>query len=847
MEFVYPEIIESEILYKKIMSEDFPSYSATFSKIVPNEQGYISEQIDEKLNYNECNTVVINAGVGQGKTHSILNIAKKYYDDGFVIVFAVPYKSLIDQYKDDLVKREIPEMDIVDYRLIADNIDCSEEERENNPISPSDAALRAVHLLTVNAILGNPGEDAITQSQKKIDYINFLINKCKQDGKKVVWIFDEIHDSIHNFQQKFVFNLWKWRDVLCKTFCISATYNEASKIVIKYLAELTNDTIHIIESDRIKFDFKRSDLYLLLYNKQHYKADDEDLIKVFDDLLARGKKINVLSYSKTLAAAIADTKGKIGKKLKAKFGEVNLCAGNNNNVFDKNKCNIGTTFSTGININGTDSGFIIILPSLFSYSQKQLGVFTRGINTLIQALARIRSKSEIYMIMPSPSFLIEGDGFSEYIQKVKSIDSFIDIDSKDVFKGINNQRAYIEEIYKDIRGNVSDEISLIEEKKEERKGKKRPSLEFPELDDYILTEGEKVLVSKYDIFGKNLSNYTFWAAFNDQFINCKLKGLIVLNELIINEATAITDIQRFVFKKMYEFLPGDNCLSSINNLFEFGSDEYCYKVLKENIFKNKIYWIGRDGCKIEVKQNKHSKFERAILAFLQYHKKDSEYYGPYFFNHYVRIGSLEDLQKREPTLNEYTVRDYLFACFKNANRDESEIEFITDEQKILKKAYLHLYQFWLIFKGQFTSIDNNGKVFFDNNVEELNFFTGLQLRDVVAAVDSVRRYDPFVKAKIFWIFQKFDINAPDEVTATMIVSFYKKTFFEINSEGRVQTENIVSPNNKRQIIVNDYHMPDGNLLNFLFAPKDVWWEDIAVKPHRDEVISFESSLGSSDT
>ena len=43
-------------------------------------------------------------------------------------------------------------------------------------------------------------------------------------------IADEIHDAIHNFKEEYIFNLWKWKDVIIKNYIISATFNEASKV-----------------------------------------------------------------------------------------------------------------------------------------------------------------------------------------------------------------------------------------------------------------------------------------------------------------------------------------------------------------------------------------------------------------------------------------------------------------------------------------------------------------------------------------------------------------------------------------------------------------------------------------
>src|SRR5690606_4536083 len=157
-------------------------------------------------------------------------------------------------------------------------------------------------------------------------YLSRLSRYCESSSKKVVFIYDEIHDTIHNFREQYIFNLWKWKEVIHKNFIISATYNEASKIVIEYLAELTDDKIQIIESERVRFPEKQSELYLHYNPANNFKYNNQDIVNIFEDLIRRGKEIDVLSYSKTLAEAIIENKEEgIGKVLYKKYGEINNC------------------------------------------------------------------------------------------------------------------------------------------------------------------------------------------------------------------------------------------------------------------------------------------------------------------------------------------------------------------------------------------------------------------------------------------------------------------------------------------------------------------------------------------
>ena len=167
---------------------------------------------------------------------------------------------------------------------------------------------KRIHIVTANCLLGNPGEDAFINSQVKRYYLNRLSKYCETKDKKVVFIYDEIHDTIHNFKEQYIFNLWKWRKVIHKNFIISATYNEASKVVIEYLAELTNNKIQIIESERKRFLEKQSELFLHYNSEQFYNFDDKKITELVGDLISVGKEVDILSYSKKLAENIIKNK-----------------------------------------------------------------------------------------------------------------------------------------------------------------------------------------------------------------------------------------------------------------------------------------------------------------------------------------------------------------------------------------------------------------------------------------------------------------------------------------------------------------------------------------------------------
>ncbi|MDV4140555.1 hypothetical protein CMT31_04090 [Elizabethkingia anophelis] len=171
--------------FKEINPSDFPNFSVNDKiSIQPDTNGYINSALQEQIDLFEKNTVVVNAAVGQGKTYSIIDIVKRYYDEeeDYLIFIASPFVSLVKQYVNKVIERGIPSTQVYDYNWIG---------ASSNMTDPKSCK---VHVLTANTLLGNPGSDAFINSPAKREYINNLVQYCRESNKKVVFIYDEIHD-----------------------------------------------------------------------------------------------------------------------------------------------------------------------------------------------------------------------------------------------------------------------------------------------------------------------------------------------------------------------------------------------------------------------------------------------------------------------------------------------------------------------------------------------------------------------------------------------------------------------------------------------------------------------------
>ena len=225
-----------------------------FTKHVHKESRYrfINEDLQSLIDLTTKETMVINAQVGNGKSFAIIQTIKRFYEskeNDYLIIVATPFVSLVEQYVKDIeTDGKIPVEQIFNYGSLG---------RSKTPYLN-----KKIHVVTANTLLGNPGEDSYKNSDIKRNYLNNLINNCEKRGRKVVFIYDEVHDTISNFKEEFIFNLWKWKNVIHKNFIISATFTEASFVVIEYLAELTDKKINVVEFPRIRIESNQSKLFL---------------------------------------------------------------------------------------------------------------------------------------------------------------------------------------------------------------------------------------------------------------------------------------------------------------------------------------------------------------------------------------------------------------------------------------------------------------------------------------------------------------------------------------------------------------------------------------------------------
>lgn len=802
------------IEFKQINPEDFPQFEVSEKNIIsPNSEGYIKDALDEKLRLGDKNTVVINAGVGQGKTHAIIDIVKQYYErEEFVIFIASPFVSLVEQYYKDVLEKGIPENDVLRYEVLG------------NEELPAFWHKR-VHIVTANCLLGNPGEDAFINSSVKRYYLNRLSKYCERKGKKVIFIYDEIHDTIHNFKEQYIFNLWKWRNVIHKNFIISATYNEASKVVIEYLAELTNNKIQIIESERKRFPEKQSELFLHYNSEQFYNFDDAKITELVGDLISFGKDVDILSYSKKLAQNIIKNKaGGIGAELYKKYEEINNCTSEltlnqrgdreiPQNRYKPDMCNVGTNFKTGVSIQKENHAFVIIMPPKGAKMpfKNNYGIFTSGINSIIQALARQRKKGEIHIILPKPkefdydTLIFEEEEqheqFKEFYERVKDSS---EVEEKTKYIPLAEQDNMFFNFYENtLKANIKDEIAFVQNL--ERPNKVR--LDFPEYKLYKLSDSEDYFVNKTLFFGGDLSAYITYCAVTNQFINCKFVGGFAKQELILNYGEIQKGLKEFC-DNVYFF--DDDRMS----LYYFLNDAYFYKQFRDDLFEMcEVKLKTSDGTVVNLLKDGTSSaskyFEGQLLGFVQHFGYPN---NPLNRIKFRKEGELVD--------GSYDRSQFLLEAISHSQNLNVE-DFQTSEsakERIKNFKFLGHFRQKIIDSIQVYSTRNENDIKYIKNKPSENFISEDELPELRRLVQFLLNEDDFFKN---FSFKERLTNKSEAKQIEVIYSVLSNELFILEKDKlptgtreNVKKVKFIKPLPEHSQVVNyvlppDYDFPDG--------------------------------------
>ena len=604
------------------------------------------------------------------------------------------------------------------------------------------------------------GIDGVEQNKFKSKYYDYLIEYCKEFNVKVIFIFDELHESIGSFRKDLIPYLFKWKDVIYKIFAVSATFTESTIPIIKLLAQLTDKKIKILEGNRVQKDVL-SDLYLYFYNVPTYKIDYPAFTDVFKTAVSRKKyaTINVLTYSESIAKKIVESN--LGAYLKNKFKQINLCTSKSDN-FNSIGSNVGTKFKTGVNFTVKDSALVILLPPSFIDINNR-GIFSDGINSVIQAVARARNPNiDIHIIMSSPNKTI---GNSQYLDL-----NDIYLSNTD-YLSLSEQNRILKKEYDERKRAISIEEKLVSQLDSDIK------VEIDSFDWYKLVEGDKYLHNNYDIFGKNLSNYTTWAAYNNQFVNCRLKSVFVRDVIKFYKDGILKGLDEHFSKSVID-----------SESFYLESDLSIFYNLYNELFQSRVKLVKDKDSEKKITPSTSSLFNHQILRFLQRRKT------PYLY-------SKNDLLEDKKLSKESILRILISQSLDLAGLDK---DYSEDERSLIL-ALNQLSLFGSILETEYGRTDsNNASKKYLPIDKEFNFkvLHRIQIDGIIAILKSNKLI-------------KFLMNLNNLKNDSSIYSLLRKIFFKCK-ESSFQNKKFLLIEKVRKIEYSEYHV---NLLYDFKTPE----------------------------
>ncbi|MDR3059930.1 MAG: DEAD/DEAH box helicase family protein [Prevotella sp.] len=797
-------IFNQPIDYMRLDIDDFKGFNVSKDLIDIPEGKYLTETIIAKNIYPLItDTTVINSSVGDGKSFLALEMTRRFLTSdkfkGYGVIFVAPHKSLVKEYK-RLFKRVLPDVPIPNYEYLKEtpydrtpNARNSKDAKHPNNINYNSQL--PLHVITIDCLTGNT-EDGTEQKAIKRKYIENIISYGKEHNGKIIFVMDEVHDAIDNFKPELIPSLWRFKTsgILHKIFVLSATFNEASKVVIKYLADITDKNLHIVESTRKQLpDNKLSDLHIHITSNSNYDFNNEEFVELFRDIINKHDHIDILSYSASIVSEkLTINDSPIRQILDNQKNQVNICLSQEKLNFLKkddfapaslkseyltSSNNIGTIFKTGISIKDKpNNAYIIILPSKVSSSKGKVnrgkGIFSSGSIDLIQALARVRDKADIYLIMPKPQELIipqiisynsanynyiTGIPTLEILRKArKQTEEKLDKDGKVYLNGydelgFNSQKELLVTIYNKYYSRVSDEIKLAE---------RHSGIKYPELDEFILSKGEKFISNYYAIFGKDLSAYAIWAAFNNQFVNCRLKTISSPKQsepaITIKHDDTIQDLLLNIFM---EYVSDNESLIQAN-------DCQIYTEFKDNVL------IKEYGEKLkDIISN--NKLQHHIMTFIQRSLKSN---NRLWRKYYKEVnGHIQDIP--------FEAEDYLLCCIANADLYTGE-ETIEEQEtgRQLIEAYKKLGEIRQLFSSyRFVMVNPKGNrpYIYRDYIKYGNLFDTELINEIISTIRIIDEKDNY-----FSKFEKLQKINYDNITEafTPVYNLLRSTFFEVISK-----------------------------------------------------------------
>lgn len=465
------------------------------------------------IDHSRVETVALNIQVGKGKTTACYKLMERYFKEGYIVIVCSPFKRLVRKDCENLASLGLTPFN---YENIEGTMEAASKPGFNFDFEPH--VDHDIHVMTINCLLQNPGAEAYEQHALKQKYLRKLMRYVHMLGRKVVLFFDEVHESVHNFYDELVPNLFKWKNLIHKAYVSSATYTPAAIPVLKYIAALTNGRISVYETPRLQIANPTS-LHLHI-TERTYSGRDLAPLRHLVHIIRENvdKKVNILTAHKNVAKALINIKGNPTDEIVKAVASLKptLLTGDDEADFDQDGNNIGTTFKTGVDIADSNSVFIIIMPCI-SDKIDAYAIFSDGLPSIVQSLARIRHTGQVHVFMPRPTVMIDKPEGLPILRYLK-------LDTLPVYYSDKQNWFYpeLKRIHFQKKRRVQSEIDTINQAQAEGL---RLNYSYRTLSAMLIERSQGLLLKNHYSYGKQIAPYVLWAALYNQFCTSALREI----------------------------------------------------------------------------------------------------------------------------------------------------------------------------------------------------------------------------------------------------------------------------------------------------------------------------------
>ena len=709
------------------------------------------------LDHTKSESVIFNIQVGKGKTRACYQLIEHYAKLDYVVLVLSPFKRLVEKDCKELKKKGL---EVYNYEDLPATMAAAAQPGYHFNFLPH--VEHTIHVMTINCLLQNPGEDSIDQARIKQDFLSGILQKCHEVDKKVVMFFDEIHESIDNFKDEYVPNIFRWHGLVHKTFVSSATFTPASIPVLKYIAALTGEKISIYETPRIMIDQPVS-LHLHILEQKFsdkHLSSLAHLKNVIDN--RQGKKVNILvGYKKVVSALqnIGDHPEDEALIQAILSLDPNVITGDKDNTFKQDRNNFGTAFKTGVDIEDSDSIFVCLLPCVGG-NNKEYGIFSDGIPSIIQSMARVRRLGHVHVFMPKPSAVIDLGQTSILLGN----DLISATDDED-YRTQNSHMERLFKSFKKLRDRVRDAIRLLHSV--QSKNGLQLGYSYPTFNSYLKRSGRKLLHNQYS-YGKELSAYILWAALNDQFCNAKLTEITYTYT-----PKKIVSLAKETSADTWESLLSASLINEVRSHDLPSAVQLLLNGIDEDSQENATplqFEIGGKRVTVSEIKGYPSLVQKLISVYVSK----------------VTSGQIADLSKE----------DYLLACTVKAGL-LPDFEITTQRIRLFKELDVLRQSFLATIQRLCQQNDSQEKII---HREAWKLLNDTFVQDCINLFKSLAKEDSLFNGRIYSLFTKVDEVTDLQDKKEALYREFKKCFTNVTSIRRMY--------NKKK---DEFYLVDGNL------------------------------------